>query len=190
MSQTTLEGGFANAPHDAARAFRACMTAMARPGRIEAIGGATPPAPLSPAAGALLLTLCDADTPVYLAGAHDRDAVRQWLAFHTGAPLTGNRADAAFAAGTWAALQPLAGYPVGTARYPDRSATLVVEVDTLTASGARLSGPGIDGHAALNLPGPAALRANNALFPQGLDFYFTAGDRLAALPRSTRVEDA
>ncbi|WP_026758831.1 phosphonate C-P lyase system protein PhnH [Sediminimonas qiaohouensis] len=190
MQETTLEGGFADAPRDAAHAFRACMNAMARPGRIETLRGATPPAPLSQAAGTLLLTLCDADTPVHLAGAHDCDAVRQWLAFHTGAPLAHARTDATFAIGVWDALLPLSDYPIGTARYPDRSATLVVEMDSLTATGARLTGPGIADSAALSLPDIAALRANHALFPQGLDFYFAAGEHLAALPRSTNVEDA
>ncbi len=190
MQETTLEGGFADAPRDAAHAFRACMNAMARPGRIETLHGATAPAPMSPAAGTLLLTLCDADTPVHLAGAHDCDAVRQWLAFHTGAPVALTRTDATFAVGAWDALLPLADYPIGTARYPDRSATLVVEMDSLAAAGARLTGPGIAGTAELTLPDTAALQANHALFPQGLDFYFTAGNRVAALPRSTNVEDA
>jgi len=184
MSQPTLEGGFVDAPRDAAQAFRACMSAMARPGRVETLYGA------APAAGALFLTLCDADTPVHLAGAHDCDAVRSWLAFHTGAPLTDDRAEAAFAVGTWAALLPLADYPVGSARYPDRSATLVVEAGTLdTATGARLTGPGIDGHARLALPDAGALSANHALYPRGLDFFFAAGDRVTAVPRATNVED-
>ena len=42
--------------------------------------------------------------------------------------------------------------------------------------------------ARLNLPDTAAFRANRALFPLGLDFCFTAAERLAALPRSTKVE--
>jgi alpha-D-ribose 1-methylphosphonate 5-triphosphate synthase subunit PhnH len=42
----------------------------------------------------------------------------------------------------------------------------------------------------LTLPEVAAFRANRALFPLGLDFFFTCGDRLAALPRSTVVHDA
>jgi alpha-D-ribose 1-methylphosphonate 5-triphosphate synthase subunit PhnH len=42
--------------------------------------------------------------------------------------------------------------------------------------------------AALSLPEVAAFQANARAFPLGLDFLFTCGDRLAALPRSTRVE--
>lgn len=187
MQTETLEGGFADAPVAAARAFRAAMQAMARPGRILELTGAQPPAPLSPAAGALLLTLCDADTPLHLAGVHDCDAVRDWITFHTGAPL-GDAGQAAFATGGWEALQPLDAYPEGRADYPDRAATLIVELARLAPEGARLTGPGIAAEAALSLPDIAPFQRNAARFPLGLDFYFTCGDRLAALPRSTSVE--
>ena len=83
MSAEALEGGFANAPIDAAKTFRAALSAMARPGRIEAVSGARPPAPLSPAAGALLLTLVDPEAPVHLAGLFDAPEIREWISFHT-----------------------------------------------------------------------------------------------------------
>lgn len=186
MQAEILSGGFADPAIQSAHAFRSVMEAMARPGTIHDIAGATPPAPLSPAAGAVLLTLCDTDTPVYLAGACDCDAVRNWLAFHTGAPFAGP-ADCMFAIGTWAALAPLSAYRIGTSEYPDRSATLIVERTDLSASGILLKGPGIKGRAALSLPEVAAFQANATLFPLGLDFLFTSGDRLAALPRTTEV---
>lgn len=187
MQAQALEGGFANAPEQAAAAFRAVMQAMARPGRIVSVAGAAPPAPLSAAAGVIALTLCDPDTPVHLAGALDCAALRDWFAFHTDAPVVG-RAAAALVFGTWEALLPLDGYAPGTPDYPDRSATLVVETPRLEATGLRLSGPGIAGQVTLSLPEGAAFRANRARFPMGLDFLFTCGTRLAALPRTTRVE--
>lgn len=186
MNTQALEGGFTDAPREASFAFRALMSAIARPGRIETITGGQPPAPLSVAAGTLLLTLADADTPVHLAGACDTEAVRQWLAFHTGAPLT-SPGHATFAVGTWDALMTLEAYPIGTPEYPDRSATLIAEVDDLRADGARLTGPGIKDSAALSLPETEAFSRNARLFPLGLDFYFTCGDRIAALPRTTRI---
>jgi alpha-D-ribose 1-methylphosphonate 5-triphosphate synthase subunit PhnH len=189
MTDAALTGAFADPSADAARAFRAVLEAMARPGTIRRAEGAAPPAPLSPAAGALLLTLADADAPVHLAEGHDTQAVRAWLAFHTGAPVVA-RAEAAFAVGRWAALGPLSDYPQGTPEYPDRSATLIVEMEALEAEGPRLTGPGIETEARLSLPETEAFRANAARFPLGLDFVLTAGDRLAALPRTTRVEDA
>ena len=53
MQADALSGGFANAPIDAAHAFRHIMQVMAEPGRIETVTGGTPPAP-APAPGDLL----------------------------------------------------------------------------------------------------------------------------------------
>ncbi len=180
-----LSGGFTEPSYDAARAFRACLQAMARPGSVQPMSAPTPPAPLSPAAAAVLLTLCDSATPLYLAPSHDSAEARAWIAFHCAAPLV-SASEAAFALGDWAALkgQPFA---IGSADYPDRSATLIVEVET-RAPNARLAGAGIKESAAAYLPDIAALRANAALYPLGFDCYFCAQDRLYALPRSTYLE--
>lgn len=183
-------GGFASPPIDAAHGFRAAMNAMARPGTIQAITGAVPPAGISAAAGTLLLTLCDPETGVYLAPDVDSVPLREWLAFHTGAPIV--PADAAdFALGSWAALMPLDQYRIGTAEYPDRSTTLIVEMADFGAANASLSGPGIKNVATLALPDTAACLAacqgNAMLYPLGVDFFFTSGSELAALPRSTKI---
>lgn len=182
-----LAGGFDAAPVQSARAFREILEALARPGTIRQVQGAQPPAPLSVAAGVALLVLTDTTTGLYLAGPADCPAVRDWVAFHIGAPLVGpDKAD--FALGPWAALQPVSRFRIGLPDYPDRSATLIVECDALSQDGPRLTGPGIQSFQRLNLPETAAFRANRALFPLGFDTLFTAGDRIAGLPRSTRVE--
>lgn len=186
MQAEALSGGFADAPVEAARAFRALLEAMARPGRVQKIAGATPPAPLSAAAGTALLTLADSTTPLYLGPGHDTPALRDWIAFHCAAPLCPPE-EATFALGRWEAL-PLGRFPLGTPEYPDRSVTLIVETDALTPPNARLSGPGIAGMQPAHLPEIAAFEANRARFPLGFDTIFCAGDMLAALPRSTRVE--
>ncbi|WP_299727035.1 phosphonate C-P lyase system protein PhnH [uncultured Tateyamaria sp.] len=185
MEQTSLSGGFADPSLDAADAFRAVMQAMARPGRMYEIGGAVPPAPLSVAAGTVIMTLCDPDTGVHLAGACDVPALRDWITFHTGAPLV-DAARATFVVGAWGDV-PLDALPIGTPDYPDRSATVIVEMETLVSVGATLRGPGIRDSAQLNLPEIAAFQRNAALFPLGLDFIFTSGAQIAALPRSTKV---
>jgi alpha-D-ribose 1-methylphosphonate 5-triphosphate synthase subunit PhnH len=182
-----LSGGFSDMPTEAAQGFRSVLDALSRPGSIVRLTGATPPAPLSPAAGAVALVLLDNTTPLYLAPGHDTPALRAWLAFHTGAPLV-SAGTAMFALGTWPALQPVSRFATGTSDYPDLAATLIVETDQLDPSGARLHGPGIAGIARLSLPEIAAFRANRALFPLGFDTFFTCGDRLAGLPRSTQVE--
>lgn len=188
MTPLSLTGGFADPPAELAAGFRAALTAMSRPGTIVGVAGAQPPAPLSVAAGVLALVLLDATTPVHLAGAHDCAALRDWIAFHTGAPCV-DPAGAVFAIGTWEALQPVDRFAIGQPDYPDRSATLIVEMPALAAQGARLTGPGIRDHAFLSLPDIAAFRANRAHFPQGFDTFLAAGNRLAGLPRSSVVEE-
>ncbi len=187
MQVDALTGGFDDAPRAAARAFRAILDAMARPGRIVTLAGAAPPAPLSVAAGVAVLTLVDRTTPLWLAPSHDHAPLRDWITFHTGAPLVGPEA-AVFALGDWAGMMPLTRFALGTPEYPDRSATLIVERAGLEATGARLTGPGIEGVAHLNLPDPAAFALNRGAAPLGLDVILTAGVTLAAVPRSTRVE--
>lgn len=187
MDGQAMTGGFENGPVDAAHAFRAALNAMARPGRIETLSGGVAPAPASPAAATLLLTLCDPETPLHLAGDHNTEAMRDWVAFHLGAPLV-EADNAAFALGTLQALLPLTQYPVGTPEYPDRSATLIVEMPELSGKGATLRGPGIRDTTHLSLPDIEAFAANARGFPLGLDFFFTCKDQAAALPRTTKVE--
>jgi alpha-D-ribose 1-methylphosphonate 5-triphosphate synthase subunit PhnH len=182
-----LTGGFGDPAREAAVAFRAVMEAMARPGRLEQVAGAGAPG-ISVAAGVVLLTLCDATTPLHLAGAVDTKALRDWIGFHIGAPLVGAEG-AVFALGDWAALQPLGRFAVGLPDYPDRSATLIVECERLVAEGPRLRGPGIRDDAHLSLPEVEAFQRNAGLFPLGLDFILTCGERLAAVPRTTLVGD-
>lgn len=186
MEAQALEGGFAEPAVEAAQVFRAVLDAMARPGTVHEVTGARPPAPLGLAAGALALTLCDHDTPVWLAPDLATQSVRDWFAFHTGAPMAG-RAEAQFAFGSWDALTPVTDFAIGTPEYPDRSATLVVEVADL-GTAHRLTGPGIAESARLSVPDPAAFRANSTLFPLGFDAVLTAGALFAALPRTTKVE--
>lgn len=184
-----LTGGFTDPAPQSARAFRAALTALSRPGTIKILKGAHPPAPLSPSAGTLLLVLADAGTPIWLAPSHDTADLRAWITFHTGAPFVGP-GQASFALGTWDALHPLDRFPIGLPDYPDRSATLIVEVEGISPYGPSLRGPGIADVAHLSLPEVAAFQANRALFPQGFDCFFTSGDQVAGLPRSTIVEAA
>ena len=189
MESTGLEGGFADAATESAAIFRATLNAMARPGMTESVFGISPPHPLSGAAGAVLLTLVDHETPVHLAGDHDCNAVRDWLAFHTGARFVG-RDYAVFAVGSWDDLMPLADYRTGTAEFPDHSVTLLVECEVLSRHGVTMRGPGIDHVAELNLPDPGFLDFNAARYPLGIDMILTAGSALAAVPRSTRRADS
>jgi alpha-D-ribose 1-methylphosphonate 5-triphosphate synthase subunit PhnH len=187
---THLAGGFDDPARDAALGFRALMGAMARPGAIEPAAGARPPAPMGAAAGLVALVLCDAETPVWLAPDLAASGVPDWLRFHCGAPIAPERARAMIAFGRAGDLLPLTDWAQGDPEYPDRGATLVLALDAFEGEALTLSGPGVE--TAAHLPiGPdagalaAALGANRAGFPLGVDLILTAGDRLAALPRTT-----
>lgn len=180
-----LSEGFANPPIDAAQVFRAVIQAMARPGSTH-VAAAPSPDPVGAAMAAVLLCLCDHDSPVWLAPSVDKAEVRDWVRFHTGAPLS-SRTEAQFAFGAWAEMLPLSDFAIGSPEYPDRSATLVVEVSELGAAHT-LTGPGIKDTAHLTLPDPDAIKANRTLFPLGLDFLLTCGERVAGLPRAIEVE--
>jgi alpha-D-ribose 1-methylphosphonate 5-triphosphate synthase subunit PhnH len=196
MTTTELAAGFADKVLGAQSTFRAVMEAMARPGRIQRISvEAGTPAPLMHGSAALALTLFDHDTPIWLDGAIAADGtVAQWLKFHTGAPLTDDPSTAAFALiGDGNALPPLDGFALGSPDYPDRSTTLIVQVPALgDGETYRLRGPGIDGETVLRATLSLAdlfdrLAINAALFPRGLDVVLVHGDRLAAIPRTTRL---
>ncbi|HYG88136.1 MAG TPA: phosphonate C-P lyase system protein PhnH [Azospirillum sp.] len=188
--------GFPEPVLDSQRVFRAVLDAMALPGSLADLPlHVTAPAPLDAATAAVLLALADVETPVWLDGASDNDGVRRHLRFHCGCPLTPDAGAADFAVVTEPAAMPaLSAFKAGTDEYPDRSATLVVQVPTLS-KGERwtLSGPGIRDRAQLSPGGlPAGFRdwlaENRAAFPRGVDVIFTSGRRLAALPRTTRLE--
>ena len=185
---------FTDPVHDAQVCFRALLDAMAHPGRIVALAAAPVEMPptLGPAAAAVALTLCDNDTPVWLSAS--LDPVRAYLTFHCAATFASHPAEARFAFfGDPGELPELDRFALGTDEYPDRSATLIIQVPSLTAgSGRLLRGPGIRGEARLDVRGlPDRFWAKRAalaeLFPCGLDMLFAAGRELAALPRSITV---
>jgi alpha-D-ribose 1-methylphosphonate 5-triphosphate synthase subunit PhnH len=193
--QSAIQPAFRDAVRDSQSVFRLVMRAMASPGRILHLEARlASPAPLLAPAAALLLTLCDFETTVWLdPPLADRADVADFLRFHTGARLVTSAADATFAVIADPARMPaLATFAQGTPDYPDRSATLIVQVDTLVTDGWTLEGPGIRKTARLSAaPLPtdfiAQLRANRASFPCGVDIVFATPTSLAALPRSVRL---
>lgn len=189
-----LRPGLGDPVLDSQAVFRAVLKGMSFPGRIQALPvPVDPPAPLHPAAAAILLTLADLDAPVWLAPELTTEAVAGWLRFHAGCPVAADRGAAAFA--VIGPAETLDGFALGSPEFPERSATAIVQVpDLAEAPGLILSGPGIRGTAALAVPGlgrgiPAALRENRALFPEGIDLILAAPDRFACLPRTTLVTE-
>lgn len=190
-----LEGGFSDPVLDSQSVFRALMNGMARPASIARIQAhMVPPAPLGLAAGAIACALIDADTPFWLDAALDNDAVKSWLAFHTGGQSAISMAEVAFALVNAPFSMPAFDrFAQGSQEYPDRSATLILQLENL--EGGELltfKGPGIKDSATIaprGLPRDFAAQwaANHKRFPRGVDLVLTANDAFACLPRSAAL---
>ncbi len=184
--------GFTDPVHDAQRAFRQVLDALARPGRRFATGVAIPGLELGAAMSHLLLTLTDDDTSVWWQ--KNNTASSDWLRFHTGASLASTPMQAAFAVlEADGCLPSLESFSAGSAASPEQSATLLIEVPSLDAGPVvEWRGPGIrdmQTAAVAGLPDDFWMQwqANHASFPQGVDVLFTCADAVIGLPRSTRV---
>jgi alpha-D-ribose 1-methylphosphonate 5-triphosphate synthase subunit PhnH len=191
-----LPAGFADKVLSAQSTFRSVMDAMARPGSVQRIAAvAAAPAPMMHGTAAIALTLFDHDTPIWLdprmAATSD---VAKWLKFHTSAPVVADSSICSFALiGDADALPHLDGFSFSSNEYPDRSTTLILQVDSLTQGQAfELRGPGIDGTAVLQAAVQPAdlferLEVNQTLFPRGIDVVLVADDAIVAIPRTTRL---
>lgn len=192
MSSAALLPGFREPVAGSQSSFRAVLDAMARPGRIHCMPALSAPSPLGPAAAAVLLTLADGDTPVWIDPYFS--AAQPWLMFHSGAPFSASPANCTFALA--AKIPDLGTLSGGTDEAPELSATLILQTEALgSGTPYRLSGPGLLNPKTVRIAGlPADFaqrwQANHALFPRGIDMILCAGDQLAALPRSVNVEVA
>ena len=195
-SVAELPAGFADKVLSAQSVFRSVMDAMARPGSIQRIASAAgAPATMMRGTAAIALTLFDHDTPIWLdAQMSATPDVTKWLKFHTSAPVIADSSIASFAlVGDPENLPSFDRFAFGSNEYPDRSTTLILQVESLTDGPAvELEGPGIDGTATLR----ASIRPrdlferltiNAALFPRGIDVVLVHDDAIVAIPRTTRL---
>ncbi|HXJ79635.1 MAG TPA: phosphonate C-P lyase system protein PhnH [Candidatus Methylomirabilis sp.] len=193
----TVMAGLEQPVLDTQRIFRGALDAMSHPGRVVSVPPPLEiPEPLQPATACLCLTLVDGDTPVWLDAAARRPEVIEYLRFHCGCPIVTDPVGSRFAVvADPGAMPPLEAFDQGSDEYPDRSATLIVQVEALGAGvEARLTGPGIDIETRLavwRLPRTfwPSVRQNHARFPRGIDLILTSGLSMVALPRTTRVDD-
>src|ERR1700676_2117967 len=191
-----LPAGSADKVLSAQSTFRSVMDAMARPGSVQRIAAvAGTPAAMMRGTAAIALTLFDHDTPVWLDSRMSQTSeVAKWLKFHTSAPVIADSSIASFALiGDARALPALERFSFGSNEYPDRSTTLILQVESLTQSpDFELRGPHIDGTALLQaIIQPAdlfeRLAINAALFPRGIDVVLVDDDCIVAIPRTTRL---
>lgn len=195
-SEGSLLPGFPDPVLDSQRVFRAVLQAMSRPGRaVSNPVSVHPPKPLNATTAALCLTLLDLETAVWLQPDATRPNVVEYLRFHCGCPLAPEADKAAFALITEAAeMPPLDRFPYGDAEYPERGATIIVQVDgLLEGSGPKLTGPGIETSRRVDAVGlPSwfwpALGESSGRFPTGVDILLTTEDAMVGLPRSLRLE--
>lgn len=191
-----LDGGFAEPVLQSQTAFRAIMEALANPGTPQKL--IAPPSlrsGLSAELAAILLTLADHDTSIWLDDQLRADAaVLEFVNFHSGAPVVREPGRAVLAFSIGASHLPVFDqFNLGTQEYPDRSTTIVLAVEALTGGPELVTrGPGIPDHRHI---GPVGLpddfvaqwAANRELFPRGIDLLLVAGGEVMGLPRSTRI---
>jgi len=204
MTLAMVGRAFAQPVQDAQRVFRTTLEAMSRPGRPlpfdKPMLSAMDTPGLSPGLTALLLGLLDAETSLWLAPPLATDEAVQYLRFHSGVRLAGSAAEAAFVVVGVAQARPELWSILdrGTDEAPQDGATLIVDLTSLRAAEAgqpgalTLRGPGIETRhtlAAVDVPAPFWLaRAElESDYPRGIDLILCSGDRIAAVPRTTRV---
>ena len=200
--------GFRDAVHGAQKVFRTVLESMSLPGRVmtlpdAAVDGVVPP-PGSPAmsvgTAAVLLTVLDAETSVRLCRGMASADASAYLRFHTGVRAARLDEAAAFTVAHAADVDDALWrrLDLGSDEVPQHGATLIVEVagigeqarDGVTL---QLSGPGIETQCSLRVQGlsPAFWQwrmSLRRLMPRGIEIMLVDGVRIAAIPRSTRIE--
>lgn len=189
-----LCAGLTEPVSQAQQIFRQVLTALSEPGTRMTLAPLPSPRGVHSAAYQICLALLDNDTPLWISDSLLDPSLTSSLRFHCGCPIITERGEASFAIATPEDLANLDGFCQGSHEYPDRSTTLILQVDDLHSSGPwRLSGPGIANYRQVGIEGLNAgwttwLKANREAFPLGIDLLLTDGNSLIGLPRTTRVE--
>ena len=188
---------FLNPVSGAQSTFRSAMNALAYPAQPRALSSdLNPCGPMASGALALLLTLADQETPIWLASSlATSETLKNFIAFHCGARVVDDPALATFVfLSSPLELAPLARFAQGDPDYPDRSATVIIQVEAFDDHAWRFFGPGLPSPRSFGVsPAPDAFvemwTANQASFPLGVDLIFVCGAQIAALPRSLRISE-
>ena len=167
--------------------FAALLAALARPGSVHRMP--------EPGPAPLALALLDRECRVWAEEGWPGDDALRDVIRRTGAvaaPL-GQSGHVFLSLDSAAAATRLAEAAAGDPLYPDAGATIVAPARIGAGPALRLVGPGIETEALLRLggvhPGVWAARAALCRYPLGIEMIFVDGDRIAAIPRSTRIEE-
>jgi alpha-D-ribose 1-methylphosphonate 5-triphosphate synthase subunit PhnH len=190
----SLVASFKHPVADAQFSFRRILKALSEPGSIVALPEMSGFGVLDSASACVLLTLIDQDTPLWISPRLNDHVLRQNLRFHTGAVLTEDPSSVSFALAEGSLdSATLLAFPCGDEMSPELATSVIVQVESLEGGKPlRLLGPGIEQSRVISVQLPDAvtqyLLNRPHRFPLGLDFMFTCGEQLLALPRTTRVE--
>ncbi len=181
---------------DSQRIFRSLLDAMGNPGRITTLPkiGIEPPAanryPLL-----LLMTLLDHEVSFCVMGGAQTQ-VTEYLKTNTGSKesrLENSDFVLVYGGSSHGLIQ---GARVGTLEYPDESATVIYDIDSIGDDGGgillELSGPGIADKRIIGASGIEQTEIEDVLamrdYPLGLDLIFSdRAGRVVCIPRSTIV---
>ena len=178
-----------------ARAFRAILDAMARPGKICTLPILIDECePAFATSLTILLALGDHLTSIYLAEEFRRAEIEKQLRFHTGSQLMQEQGRADFAVlNASGADIGLDLWKRGDPEYPDQSATLIIQSTSLSQGDpVQFSGPGVQSEISVRIANimPSFWKARaevNAIAPLGLDLLFVSPHAILGCPRSTRI---
>ncbi len=216
MSTIIAKPGFEKPVEAAQVCFRVLLHVLSRPGKIKTLPLLPPsithgcPVDAKAMAGflAIALSLCDADTNIWLDESLQCPELKQHLRFHCASPLVTLPEKAHFAFINNVENMPkLQSFCQGSAAYPDTSTTIIIacpfaqsEADSVAYT---LKGPGIKASemplrlklAAGHFPERfwQELQENTASYPLGVDIIFVnsvsaASAEVMALPRSVQLQ--
>lgn len=196
LPYSTLLPGFSDPVIESQRTFRNVLRAMSHPGRLILFETSIkPPPPLYPTTAAVCLTLLDSETNLWI-DRSELGEVKEWLRFHCGCSLVDSPSQADFGLLTQGFEEyHMKQFPIGEEEFPERSATLFVQVGGFQPGiGRSLKGPGIKNEERLEIYGLPetfwkAWHQNNALYPLGVDVLFISPSGLVGLPRTTEVRE-
>ena len=182
---------------DAQKHYRIILDSIARPGKISILDGVElqPPAGLNKASALTGFALLNQDVSFFVETNIEEQT--HYLKINTASNTASeDSADFLFLSGQGAVRNVEMAKP-GTLRYPDTSATLILNVEQISGeveSGCteiQLKGPGVDGIATVYVRGLSpeimdAIREKNLEYPLGIDSIITdEQNNIFCIPRTT-----
>ncbi|MBN3254956.1 phosphonate C-P lyase system protein PhnH [Pectobacterium brasiliense] len=191
----TTMTGFAHPVFGTQLCFRKIVKAMSEPGSLVTVPNVSGLESMSSATAATLLTLTSHTTPLFIDPKIGNPLLLRTLCLHTNVPIATrlDEADFVLLSGNRFSYDLMA-LSCGSEAEPEKSTTVIVEVEGMHDGPClKLTGPGIKTHRIISPRLPGGVRdylCNRPhAFPTGLDFLFTSGKKLFAIPRSTHVEE-